>query len=117
MTYKKGTEWTGNRRGRPLKGLTIADLFAAEGDLIYDKKSKTSKRQKLIAQIYDNAILGDPAFARLCIEREYGKSLEMVEISDKRKPLDLSKLSDKKLIELQKLLKEAEPDVPDPEQD
>jgi hypothetical protein len=108
---KDGTGRSGNASGRPPKGLTIADLFSKEGDRI-DKKSKITNRQLLIHNMYQAAIAGDPAFARLCLEREYGKVMEEIQLSQGRStPLDLSKLSEKELSTLMALLNKAEPDA------
>jgi len=113
MGFKKGFDPKRNLKGRPLKGITIADLFAQEGDRV-DKASKLTNRQLLIHNMYMAAIAGDPAFARQCLEREYGKVLEEIQLTGGRtKPLDLSKLSEKELGVLMTLLNKAEPDDPD----
>jgi hypothetical protein len=107
MPFQKGK--SGNPKGRPLKGTTIADLVALEGDRI-DTATKLTQRQLLIHNMYDYAIKGDPAFARLLLEREYGKVLDEIQLTDgRRKPLDLSGFSEKELVEFQRLLKKAEP--------
>jgi hypothetical protein len=105
--FKKGQ--SGNPKGRPPKGTTIADLIALEGDRI-DAKTKLTNRQLLISKMYQFAIAGDPAFTRLLLEREYGKVLDEIQLSDGRtKPLDLSGFSEKELIEFRRMLKKAEP--------
>jgi hypothetical protein len=104
---------SGNPNGRPPKGLTIADLFAEEGDRV-DSQTKLSNRQLLIHNMYLAAIAGDPAFSRQVLEREYGKVMEEINLSDgRRKSLDLSKLSDRELPILMKLLDKAKPDDAD----
>jgi hypothetical protein len=114
---------SGNPKGRPPKGLTIADLFAQEGDqpiALTNKENTTvqtmTRRAALIKVIYERAIGGDDAFARLCLEREFGKALEQIQITEGRAtPLDMSKYTEKELVTLMALLKKGEPDADTPE--
>jgi hypothetical protein len=115
MTFKAGVDWTGNRNGRPKKGLTLAALFEAEG--ARDHKKGLTNLEALIKNGYHRAVEGDEVWAKLVLDRQFGKALEMIEITDDRKPLDLSKLSDKELITLKKLLAKGENGVPDTDED
>jgi hypothetical protein len=109
-----------NAAGRKLKGFTIADLFAKEGDqphILIDKNGKkevTTRRQALIRVAYDRAIGGDDGYTRLCLEREYGKVLEEIQLlHGKTSQIDWSKYKPEQLIALRALLKIGEPDDAD----
>jgi hypothetical protein len=88
---------SGNPKGRPLKGLTIAENVGYEGDIELDQdlivdarfiaKKGQTQRKAMIAKLYKLALFGSFANANtiraieILLDREYGKALDHLAIT------------------------------------
>ena len=72
MKWKSGT--SGNPRGRPPKGQSLAELLRSEGSRPCDgERTPATKKEALVAGLYDLALKGNLGAARLILEYCEGK--------------------------------------------
>lgn len=74
-TFAKGN--TANLSGRPKKGETLTDLLRLMGEEV-DKKTKTSRRDRVIKKMWEQAETGMEATQRYIFDRIDGKPVQEI---------------------------------------
>lgn len=104
-SFPKGK--SGNPKGRPKKGETLADMFR---DAMQEAKSEANpdytKLHAMIDKVVQKALAGDQQALEYALARGYGKLIDRVEAVNLNKNYDFSNLPIEERVKLLELLKQ-----------